>query len=177
MTDNRQKKELEDFKYLIDSRHLTNEQREEEKSALLKAREARFRIRPAHEIREAKLMQLRYQMEEYLNKPESNPGPRFPEFLRIYVDTLHKKRKEFAADLSIKPIILSQVLNRHREPQEVFLQRLILHSANTYQHIGKIRKDLWLKVYYQDKLNHFLSTQDKVQESQAKYVTNRRLDP
>ena len=46
----RRSKYLEDFKYLIDSRNLTNEEKRAERDAILKAREARFRERLDNEI-------------------------------------------------------------------------------------------------------------------------------
>ena len=68
--------------------------------------------------------------------------------------------------------MLSQVLNMHRDPQESFIHRLILHSETSYKPVCDFGKDLWPRVYYQDKVCRFLTTQDQVQESEMKYVKN-----
>lgn len=124
MTDKKTNRDMEEFKYLIDSRHLTHKEKEKEKEAILKVREARSRNRSRYEIQEAKLLQLKYQMEayleEYLEEGLCKSGPYFTLFLNTYVNTLYKKKKDFASDLSIDPIVLSQVLNDHRDPQESF---------------------------------------------------------
>ncbi len=144
-------KNLEDFKYLIDSRNLTSKQKREERDALLKARELRFRNRTDNEIKTAKLMQLKYQMEDYLSNPTCS-GPFFSDFLKSYIDTLYDKRKNFASDINVKPLVISHILNGHREPQDTFLFRLIYHSQHTFQELCEFSWELWPKVYYQDKV-------------------------
>ena len=171
----RRNDELEEFKYLIDSRNLT--EKKAERDAILKAREARFRNRSEHEKKVARLIQLKYQMEEYLKKPECSSGPCFLKFLNTYVDTLYYKRKHFASDLSIDAIMLSQVMNNHRDPQETFMHRLIIHSQSSYEKICRFNQDLWARVYYQDKVCQFLSTQEMVRDSEERYVTTRKFEP
>lgn len=151
-------------------------EKEAEKEAILRAREARFRSRSESEKKIARLMQLKFQMEAYLEKPDSSTGQKFSEFLKVYVDTLYDKRKHFASDLSIAPIELSQVLNQHRAPQDAFLRRLVIHSRASYKHIGPFDPDVWPRIYYQDKVSQFLFTQEQVKESEAKYVTPRKID-
>lgn len=167
--------ELDEFKYLIDSRNLTEEKAE--RDAILKAREARFSSRSGFEKKVARLIQLKYQMEEYLKKPECSSGPCFLKFLNTYVDTLYNKRKHFASDLSIDPIMLSQVMNNHRDPQETFMHRLIIHSKGSYKNVCRFNQDLWPRVFYQDKVCRFLSTQEVVRDSEERYVTTRKIEP
>ena len=168
---------LDEFKYLIDSRNLSEKDKEAEREVLLKAREARFKSRSEYDRKVAKLMQLKYQMEEYVKNPECSSGPNFSRFLSIYVDTLYKKRKDFASDLSIDPVLLSHVLNNHRSPQETFIHRLILHSELSYKSVCDFRRDLWPRVFYQDKVCQFLTAQDQVRESEMKYITGRDIEP
>lgn len=177
MTEKNKNEEMEEFQYLIDSRKLTDKEIASEKHAILKAREARFRSRSENEKKAARLLQLKFQMEEYLNNTECSSGPHFSKFLNIYVDTLYDKRKQFAADISIDPIMLSQVMNNHRDPQEIFIHRLIIHSSVSYGKLCSYNRDLWPRVFYQDKICMFLSRQEVVRDSEEKYVTSRKLDP
>lgn len=167
---------MEEFKYLIDSRDLTDKEIEAEKKAILLAREARFRQRSGEEKKMARLLKLKLEMEDYLQNPESISGRAFSKFLQIYVDILYEKRKHFASDLSIPPIVLSQVLNQHRAPQEAFIRRLIIHTRGSYENICAFGRDIWPRIYFQDKVSQFLSTQDQVNDSEAKYVTLRRIN-
>ena len=176
MNEKRHEKELEDFKYLIDSRTLSDEDRKAEREAILKAREARFRKRSGIEISTAQLIQLKYQMEDYVDNPAYSPEPRFSEFLKKYVDTLYKKRAEFASDLSIEPMMLSQVLNNHRNPKDTFMCRLIIHSVGSYKSLCDFNRELWPRVYYQDKMYKFISSQDKLRESEEEYVRHKNWD-
>jgi len=167
--------DLEEFKYLIDSRHIPEEEREREDQLLLEARKKSIQNMSDSTIRKGKLMQLYFQMNSYLDNSEGKPKYNFREFLKMYVDALYTKRKDFATDMDIKPITLSQVLNRHREPQEIFLRKLVKHSKEVFEEIGYSINDMWPRVYYQDKLNHFTSLQEQVMEKEGKYVSTKRI--
>jgi len=176
MKDNIRGSDLEEFKYLIDSRNMPVEKRKKEDRILLGARKKSIQSMSDFTIRKGKLMQLYFQMNSYLDHPKDETDYNFTEFLRLYVDGLYSKRKDFATDLNIKPITLSQVLNRHREPQEIFLRKLVKHSENVYAEIGYSMTDMWPRVYYQDKLNHFISLQEQVMEQEGKYVSTKRIE-
>ncbi len=167
---NKENKSLEDFKYLIDSRDLTNKEKAEERDTILKARAARFETRSDNDIKTAKLMQLKFQMEEYLSSPLCSVELSFPKFLMTYIDTLYEKRKDFASDISIKPIVLSHVLNEHREPNDSFLLRLMFHSQDSFKDLIEFDKSLWAMVYYQDKVCGFLDSSEKLGKSEKKHV-------
>ncbi len=168
-------KELNDFKYLIDSRNLTNKEKLSEREAIIKARELRFRKRKDKDIITPKLLQLKYQMEEYLENPVCSNQPLFPKFLKNYVDTLYEKRKGFANDMDIEPTTLSHLINNHREPKDTFIYRLIIHSETTYKNICDFEKELWPKVFYQDKVCDFLSSSEKWKKTEVKHVKNNAI--
>lgn len=168
MNDKKKNIDIEEFKYLIDSRNLSSKEKLAEKNAILKARLERFKSRSEFEILSLKLLQLKYQMEAYINKREWNVEPAFPKFLSQYIDTIYEFRKEFAEDLSIKPITLSHIINKHREPKDVFLYRLIVHSQVVYKNITKFDKDLWPKVYYRDKVCQFMKSTAKFKSENNK---------
>lgn len=167
--------ELDDFKYLIDSRNLSNKEKLSEREAILRARELRFRERKEKDITISKLLQLKYQMEAYLENPLCDRQPYFPKFLESYVDTLYDKRKSFAFDIDIEPTTLSHVINNHREPKDSFIYRLIVHSEAVYKHVCHFEKDLWPKVYYQDKVCDFLSSSEKWKKTESKHVRIKEL--
>ncbi len=169
-------KNLEEFKYLVDSRTHSDKERQKEKEAILLARERRFRNRSNYDKMTAKLLQLKYQMESYVDQQSCALKPRFQEFLMIYVDTLYDKRKKFADDIDINPITLSQVINSHRAPKDKFLVRLILHSEGAYKGLCTFEKELWPKVYYQDKVCEFLSASKDLTRKEAKHVKKKKFN-
>ncbi|MEM6719323.1 MAG: hypothetical protein AAF611_08425 [Bacteroidota bacterium] len=166
-------KDLEKFKYLIDSRKLSKSEKERERELLAKARKERYASITLTETKIAKLLQLKYQMEAYIDDANYNTTSSFERFLAAYVDILYEKRKNFAEDISVTPIFLSHVINKHREPKESFIKRLIVHSRDTYKSISEFSLDLWLKVYYQDKVSNFLRGSKKWEKSEEKYVKSK----
>jgi len=166
---------VENFKYLIDSRKLSSKERKQNADEMQKARAERFINRSSHEIKMAKLMQLKFQMEDYLDAPNNDSRFSFIYFLKKYVEIIYKKQKDFAHDLSVEPLLLSQLLNRHREPQEKFMLRLMVHSDRTFKTVCKFDQEIWYKIYYQEKLEQIISTQKNWRNSVEKLVNNSNL--
>src|ERR1044072_1078497 len=54
---------------------------------------------------------IRFRIEDYLEKKEFDPELTFGSFLKIYIELLAKKRKEFAEEISIDETLLSQLIN------------------------------------------------------------------
>ncbi|MDF3029357.1 MAG: hypothetical protein K0S23_3664 [Fluviicola sp.] len=80
------------------------------------------------EVLLSRLLQLKYQMEDYLENPNYDNTRSFSFFLKGYVEMLNKKNKEFADDIDINQTELSQILNNHRSPSEKVIIRLEIHS-------------------------------------------------
>ncbi len=78
----------------------------------------------------------------------------------MYIDTLYARRNQFAKDIAITPVALSQVLNNHREPKEEFMLKLMVHSERAFKLIGDFQKKIWYEVYFQEKINETMATQD-----------------
>lgn len=175
MTNNKNETYLEEFKYLIDSRNLSDKEKKEEKEALLKVREERYRRRSKNEIKAAKLLQLKLQMEDYVNESKwtSEHQLSFSDFLRRYIDILYDTRKSFASDMGVSPILISHLVNNHRELRPSFLSRLMLHSQESYREICDFSKELWPKVFYQDKLKHFMIDNRKLEKIERKEVKGK----
>jgi plasmid maintenance system antidote protein VapI len=74
------------------------------------------------------LLQLRFQIEDYVNNKHFDKHKTFGHFLKIYITGLNKKRNEFAKEIHIKPTELSQYINNHRIPPKNVMIRLELHS-------------------------------------------------
>ena len=172
MINSTKNKEFEEFKYLIDSRNLSDKQKNKNTNAILRARELRLRERSRHDIMLAKLVQLKLQMDEYLKTPGYVTQYPFSKFLRMYVDIIYDKRKDFANDMSIEPLMLSQVLNNHRDPQEKFMLRLLIHSENSFKNVCDFDQKTWYRIFYKDKTGRVISTQNEWRSSVEKHVSN-----
>jgi hypothetical protein len=104
---------------------------EEKKQSDADLREIRNKLRSKVTPKQmllSRLLQLKYQIEDYLKNPNYDAERSFGFFLRSYLDTLGKKHKEFASDISINETELSQILNQHRNPSEKIIIRLEIHS-------------------------------------------------
>jgi len=100
-------------------------------------------------------------MEEFLRAPVYDNKPHFTTFLETYIDTLYDKRSEFAKDIAVTPVSLSQVLNNHREPKEEFMLKLMVHSERAFKLIGSFHKKIWYQVYFQEKINETMASQEQ----------------
>lgn len=176
MIDEIKDKELEEFKYLIDSRNVSEKARKANTAEIMKARSARLKQRSSYDVKLAKLMQLKLQMEEYLKTPKYEEEFSFSNCLATYVDIIYDKRKNFAHDISIKPLMLSQVINNHREPQEKFILRLIVHSEKSFKPVGKFDQSTWHNIYFKEKVGNVMSTQKQWRSSVERFVINNKLE-
>lgn len=158
---NKQNKLLNiEAEYGVDSRYASAKERESEAVALMEARIKKMKGLTAEEIMRAKLMQLKLKMEECLIKSAVDQSNLFSEFLKIYIDTIYSKRSGFADDIDITPVLLSQIINNHREPGSEFFQKLMIHSEKMFRSVCEFQPQIWYQIYYQDKLHHTLATLD-----------------
>lgn len=111
----------------------------------------------------ANLLQLRFQIEDYLNSPVYKKKMDFGFFVRRYIDLLNKKQAEFADEIKIKPAELSQYINSHRTPPKHILIRLELHSHN------KIPSVLWHRLL-DKKITYELQNDITLRRTQRKFV-------
>ncbi len=150
---------IEDAEYGLDSRYNSNKESESEAILLMEARLLRMKNLTKDQIIRAKLMQLKLKMEEYLKEPIYDNKNHFSDFLKAYIDTIYPTRNKFAQDISITPIRLSQVINNHREPQEEFIMKLMIHSERVYKNICDFQKKTWYQVYFHEKICDTMSNQ------------------
>jgi len=102
----------------------------------------------------SRLLQLKYQIEDYLENSTYDNKRSFGFFLRGYLETLNKKNKEFAKDIGIAQTELSQILNQHRNPSEKVIIRLEIHSNKILPAI------LWYKLVEKEKEHEILTNID-----------------
>lgn len=171
----RKNKELEGAEYGVDSRYTSKKDRESDGKALMEARLKRMKNLSEDQIARAKLLQLKLKMEEYIRKPVYQDCNFFTEFLTTYIDTIYSKRSNFAKDIDITPILLSKVLNKHREPRDEFMMRLMIHSEKTYKNVCEFHKKTWYQVYFHEKICNTMSSQDKWRPKVEKHVNVSKL--
>lgn len=63
--------------------------------------------------------------------------------------------------INVTPVFLSQVINRHREPKEEFILKLMLHSEKAFKGISDFQKKVWYQVYFHEKLCDTMASQEK----------------
>jgi hypothetical protein len=116
-----------------------------------------------------KLLQLKFQLEDYIRGDQYNPQFTFGYFLEQYLQLTNRKKKEFAMDIQIHETQLSQMLKDRREPNDSIMIRLELHSNNIIPAID------WFKLLEKEK-GHQLKTDRSLRAKESKYVT-RNLQP
>ena len=107
---------------------LTDKQKEESRNQLTEARKKNRLHVTERETLHARVLQLRYQMEDYAKSSQFNEHLSFAYFLRNYIKLKYKVNKDFAKDINIDETELSLILNKHRYPSEKTIIRLELHS-------------------------------------------------
>ena len=149
---------MNDAEFGADFKYASKKERLDESTVLMEARLERMKNLSPEQILRAKLLQLKLRMEEYIKKPVFTKRNFFTDFLTAYIDIIYSKRSDFASDIDVTPVRLSQVLNGHRAPKDEFMLRLMVHSEKTYQSICEFHKMTWYQVYYYENLRyHFKS--------------------
>jgi plasmid maintenance system antidote protein VapI len=113
-----------------------------------------------------KLMQLRLQMEKYINAADFEIEKTFGYFLKEYLHLINVKRNVFAHDISIHETLLSQLINNKRSPNESIMIRLELHSNNTFP------ATVWHRIAEKEK-SHTIETDKKLRQREKTKVKRR----
>ena len=112
------------------------------------------------------LLQLRFNIEDYLNDTKFDKKKTFGFFLKHYIISLNKRRNEFAHEINIKPTVLSQYINSHRNPPQDIIIRLELHSRNN------IPAATWYRLLEKENI-HDLNTNLELRTKQKKYISKK----
>lgn len=145
---------------------LNKKQRAEANIQLAEARvKSRAKMTVEHKLG-LKLMQLRLQMEKYLNAVDFEIEKTFGYYLKEYLHLINVKRNVFAHDISIHETLLSQLINNKRSPNESIMIRLELHSNNAFP------ASLWHRIA-EKKREHALQTDKKLRQRESSKVKRR----
>jgi len=112
------------------------------------------------------LLQLKFVMEDYIMQKEYKEDYDFSYFLTQYIDRLEIKRKEFAQEIDVNPTELSQIINRHRFPNEKFIIRLEVHSNKNFPAV------IWFKVIEKGRIFH-LQNDSRLRLSESRHVKSK----
>ncbi len=112
------------------------------------------------------LLQLKYQIEDYLQNSDYDVERSFSFYLKSYLNFLNKKNKEFAQDIDIAETELSQILNHHRKPNEKLFIRLEIHSNKIIPAIA------WFKLSEKEK-EYEIMTNHSLREKELNHVKNK----
>lgn len=155
------KKNIEENEYGLDSRYSSDLEAKTEAISLMEARLMRMKNLSKDQIIRARLIQLKLKMEEYLKQTSNDNQNNFSVFLKTYIDTIYTNRNKFASDINITPIRLSQIINNHREPKDEFIMKLMIHSEKVYENICDFQEKVWYEVYYHEKICDTMSSQEE----------------
>jgi len=145
-------------------RNMTAKQKIDE-SDFWAARREKFANRTVVQRIHSNLLQLKFQLEDYIASDQYKEKLTFGYFLYEYVSRQEKKDKEFANEVDVTPAVLSQYINGHRKPKDEFIIRLELHSN------GMIPAISWYKVIQKDK-EHEIATNLNLRREESKHVKN-----
>ena len=151
----------EDPEFAVDSRYRSKKERESEATLLMEARLEKMKKLTGDQITRAKLMQLKLKIDEYLNQVENDKQNNFSELLKFYIDTIYPKRSSFAEDINITSVKLSQIINNHREPNDEFIRKLMIHSEKVFNDLCDFKGENWYLIYFNDKLGAMMADEDK----------------
>jgi hypothetical protein len=112
-----------------------------------------------------RLMGLKFRMKDYFESDKPNEDYSFGYFLKLYIELLERKRREFAAEIGIDETLLSQFINRHRMPPDYMPIRLELHSNNS------IPAEYWFKIIEKDRERVMLLNKAAMRKKERRYVT------
>ena len=145
---------------------LSQEERRSADQELAEARRKKRTNMTEHEMVLLRLTQLRYRLENYIQREPYDAKFRFSYFLNQYLSIVDKRRKEFAKDIDIHETLLSQLMNNRREPNESIMVRLEIHSNNVIPAIH------WLKLVEKSK-EHYIRTNVKLRQKERRFVRNK----
>lgn len=145
---------------------LTSKEKKESDKQLSEMRKKAQKNITTKQLLLSRIMQLKFQIEDYLNNASYDSNRSFVFFLKEYLRSLNKKNKDFASDLDIDETELSQILNRHRTPSEKLMIRLEIHSGKAIPAIT------WYRLLKKEK-EYELLTDTVTRRNESKHVKNR----
>ncbi|MGX5857580.1 hypothetical protein ACWKW6_28240 [Dyadobacter jiangsuensis] len=152
--------------FMIPREPLSPEEEEKGMQEFRAMRQREIANRTPEQWKEVRTFTIKYQILAYIEGDRSEAHWSFQYFLHEYIRAQNKKDKEFAADVDVKPYVLSQYLNGHRTPPKEFLIRLELHSN------GSIPASWWLRSLQKSKEVELMQD-TAIREQESKHVKNK----
>lgn len=116
----------------------------------------------------ARIMQLKYLMEDYIETEEYREEYTFGYFLREYIHSLNKSISVFSDDIGLHNTKLSRLLNNRDEPNDKILVRLEVHSGNTIPAI------VWFRLIEKER-GRILENNQQLRREESRHV-KRKLE-
>lgn len=142
---------------------LTKKQRLDAAAKLVEARKKSTSEMSEADILTGNLLQLKFQLEEYIKSDKFDEAKTFGSFLKKYLQIINKKSNEFAWEIDVHETLLSQLINDHREPGENIIIRLELHCNNL------IPAGYWYRLIEKQK-EHYLQNDAELRKREKKFV-------
>jgi hypothetical protein len=158
---NKESKIILEGDFGIDSRYKSKIDKDQDSISLLESRLARLKNMNAAQIIDAKLIQLKLQMEDFMTVQNNELHQKFVLFLKSYIDIFYVKQNDFAEDINIQPNLLSKILNHHREPNDEFIQKVMVHSEKAFKNINNYSSTIWYYLYYHERIHNSISKQNE----------------
>ncbi|MCF0056039.1 hypothetical protein [Dyadobacter sp. CY356] len=152
--------------FIFPSIENTDKVEKKEDEDFWKERQQQFESRSKQQKIYDKLLQLKFQLEDYVTNQKYDADANFGFFLNEYINGLEKQDKQFAADIDVKPAVLSGYINNHRKPPHKIIIRLELHSN------GIIPAHIWYRLLQKDK-EHQIKTDEVMRKEESSHVKNK----
>lgn len=114
----------------------------------------------------AKVLQLRFLMEDYVKSDVYDENRTFASFLKTYINLIYTVNKKFAEDIDLNQGELSLILKERRLPTDKIFVRLAIHSNNLIPALS------WFKVVEKQR-EYELEKDVAFRHEQKKHVKNR----
>ena len=116
----------------------------------------------------AKVMQLRFLMEDYISSNSYVQEKSFSSFLKKYITINYTNSKNFADDIQITETELNSFINKSSIPSKKIIVRLELHSNNAIPAL------YWYKLLEKENEND-LQMDQAIRNQEMKFVKNRLI--
>lgn len=114
----------------------------------------------------ARLMQLKFQLEDYIRSEQYDPNKNFGSFLKSYLGVINRNARQLASEINVHKTLMSQLITNARIPNESIVVRLELHSN------GNIPAHYWFQIMQKDKVHH-LQTNKSLRKQERENVIGK----
>ncbi|HEY9046914.1 MAG TPA: helix-turn-helix domain-containing protein [Ohtaekwangia sp.] len=153
---------------LIKPLRLSDKKMKEANAEMLKVLKNHRENLSSGERLKGQLLQLKFQIEDYLREESFDSERRLGYFLKAYIQSLNIKNIELARQIDIKASELSQYINDYRKPPENIFIRLEIHSHKI------IPARDWYSLVLKEKL-HTLNVNPSRWKAERKHVIEASL--